>query len=189
SDIGYTGDQINAAYLTTQGFVVEGCQFIKCSDGFTTHPGTYDLTAVGNTFQGCSTGMRIRNKASLIASNSIYTYANGISISAFYEDTVVEGNTLVQLPAENPRYWVGVRFTSLGSEIMNGNNFQNVTVANNSIRCTDLSNVNSSGIQIQHRSNGVPANPSFDLFTDNIKTRLSRYIIKNNNLIGCSLYV
>lgn len=188
SDIGYTGDAIRAEYLTSQIISVHGCLFTKCSDGMTTHPATYNLNIGGNVFEGCSTGLRVRSKKNTISGNTFRTYRVGVVLSAFYEDTLIVGNNMEQLPQSVSDPWLGVSVVPMSSEIMNNNDVVNVVVSDNTFRAVQA-NAGNAGIQFGHIGNGVPPNGSFALFTDTIKTNLSAYLVARNRFIGCSARV
>src|SRR5690606_21053308 len=144
-------------YLTTQFISVHDNFFTGAADGFTTHPGTYDLLVTGNSFK-CETGIRMRSKGAKIIGNSFKCYSSGISLSAFYEDTQILNNDFEDVPVAGAA-WFGVLVSPTTSEIMNNNNIRNVVISGNTFRCKNTNSWNTTaGIRFAH---SVPTNPGF----------------------------
>jgi len=181
TDIGNDG----ITSVTAQNLVVNSCTFVDCSDGFTTHPGTYNLTAVGNTFDGCNTGIRVRSRRSLISGNNITISRTGLVLSAFYEDTLISNNNITQATNTSNEQFVGIQLITLSSEIMNNNDFQNVVIQGNMIRRYG-SNAASDGILLNR---STAANPSFTLDTNAEKVKISNIVVCDNRLYNCSIRV
>lgn len=186
TDVGFT-PEINCTLMTSQMISFLDCNFVNCSDGFTTHPATYNLLAVGNNFQGGSTGIRVRNKRSTITGNTFNTRSAGIALSAFYDNCLIAGNTISKFTTATSTLWTGVSFSPLSSEVMNNNNVQNVVLTNNSFNSVVRSG--DAAILMRNEGNGVPANESFPLFTTAIKTGLSNYLFKGNSFNGCCIKI
>jgi hypothetical protein len=173
------------ARITAQIMSVTNSLFVNCSDGFTTHPGTFNLTSVGNTFENCNTAMRIRSRRNIIAANNIRAIRAGVSLSAFYEDTLISANNISEASSLNTLQWLGIAFTTLSSEIMNNNDFKNVVVQNNIIRRYG-SNTASDGISF---TRGTASNVNFTLDTNAEKRKASNIVVCDNRLYNCSIRV
>jgi len=185
-NIGSTSGEVGANYLTTQRMQVHNSSFDYCSDGFTTHPGTYDLLATGNNFR-TQCGIRVRSKNARIYSNNFKCVAAGLVFSAFYEGADVRSNSFEDVAIAG-QAWQAIQFSALSSEIMNNNNMQSVVVAGNSFRRSNPNAFpNSAAIYFRNIGNGVPPNSAFDLYTDAVKTALSRYRLLDNEFFGCSI--
>jgi hypothetical protein len=188
SDIGSTSSQIRAEYLTAQIFSITNSSFFDCANGMTTHPATYGLTVTGCNFEGCSTGLLVRSLKNTIVGNVFHTRSSGVSLSSFFEDTLISSNNFDKMSLSTPTSWVGVSMTGMSSETMNNNAFKNVIVQGNTFR-TSQAHSGNVGIQFRHNANGVPPNVAFTKFTDSIKTGLTNVVIKDNNFVRCSVLV
>lgn len=186
SNIGSVSGEVGSIYLTTQRMQVHNSSFDYCIDGFTTHPGTYDLLVTGNSFR-TQCGIRIRSKNARVYGNNFKCTAQGLVFSAFYDGADVRANSFEDVPIAG-QAWQAIQFTALSSEIMNNNNVQNVVVAGNSFRRSNPAAFpNSAGVYFRNINNGAPPDPAFDLYTDEVKTALSRYQLLDNEFFGCSI--
>lgn len=186
-NIGDDSADLKCNYVTTQMMQVTSSAFRDCSDGFTTHPGTYGLTVSGCDFR-TQTGVRIRSKNSMVFGNRFKNTVGGIAFSAFYDGANVFGNDFEEMPEADANTWNGIQFVPLSSEIMNSNNVQNVVVRGNSFRRVRTGGLFGAGVFFRHNGNGVPPSSEFALFTNTIKTNLSRYQIAGNSFHGCGVY-
>lgn len=172
---------VGTEYRTTQRVRVLGCGFIKCSDGATTHPATMDVLISGCQVSGGSTGFRVRSPRTHVTGNLISTTLRGIELSAFCDNTVITGNSFMQLPgAEYSGYYAGVTYTPSSSEIVNNNRVRLDIVAN-AFLSTGTSYMFTSGT-----STGTYSGP---MMTDEWKARKSRVVIANNISHGGSILI
>lgn len=170
--------------ISNQHMIVSNCQFIRCNNGATTHPGCYDVLVNDNIAIGCDTGFNLRSLKTMIANNILEASDYGVAISAFYHDLTISGNRITRMPIAS--IWSGITISPLSGETMNRNNVQRVLIKGNYIY-DELKTQR--GISIRNDGNGVPSNPSFTEFTDSIKTALSDYTIEDNHLDGCPIWI
>jgi len=187
-NIGSVAQEVDSNYLTTQRMQVHNSSFDYCTDGFTSHPGTYDLLVTGNNFRS-QCGIRIRSKSPRIYSNNFKCISASLVFSGFYEGADIRSNAFEDVSIDN-QAWQAIQFTALSSEIMNNNNIQCVVISGNSFRRYNSNPYsNSSAIFFRNYANGIPRNDAFDLYTDAIKTSLSRYQISDNDFFACSINI
>lgn len=169
--------------LSIQNIIVTNNIFSRCNNGFTTHPGCYDVQVIGNKAIACESGFTLRSLRTKVSDNSISAYYRGISVSAFYHDLSITDNQIVRFPGS--LLWSGVGIDPFSSEVMNRNDIQRVLIQGNTISDPERQG---SGISIRHLSNGV-APDHFEEFTDEIKAGLSDYKVINNTFNGCGIDV
>jgi hypothetical protein len=181
NDIGY--DNVNN--ITSQIISITNSLFVNCSDGFTTHPGTFNLTAVGNTFENCNTAIRVRSRRNIITGNNVRTIRTGFAFTAFYEDTLVANNNITQSLTPTDEQCIGISFNTLSTEIMNNNDFENLIIQNNTIRIIGTNEANDGIIFLRSSA----PNPSFTLDTDVEKRKVSNIVVCDNRMYNCSIRV
>ena len=169
---------------TVQGMVVRNCSFRNCGDAFTTHPGTMGFFAHGNDIYGGSVGIRVRSRRSVVRNNTIRTAVAGISLSGFVHDSLVANNELIHLPSSAfPGRYAGVRYTSVSSEIDNGNHSIRAQIKGNVIVVKTGVDPASRGIELTY---GIYAGyPISDVW----KKRYPHITVEGNTLYGGGISV
>lgn len=173
--------------LTVYGVSLKNNFFSGAGDAFTSHPATMMMTITGNTIENGSVGFRIRSRINTITGNIIRTRQAGVSLAAFYDDTLISDNIIKQLPSPVGNTWLGINAVPTSSEIMNNNNTRNVVVEGNTITADNDTGAYAIGVQLRHVSNGVPPNEAFGDFTTEIKTAISNHVIEGNKFRGCGI--
>lgn len=181
----YGGDTYPENSLSTIQFMyVDGCSFYGCSDGVTSHPGSYHFHVTNSLFEGGSTGVRARSNRSVIQNNIFNTAAAGVSLSAFVSDSLVSDNIISKKRSTKYGvYWTGISYSWASSEIMNENNVRNVVIRDNSLT-GDLTNPTSTSIRL---SGTLPTN--MPEVTAELLARGSDISVINNTFIAGSMYV
>jgi hypothetical protein len=183
ADIGGSFDSASS-WLTCQFMKVTNCTFRNCSDGLTSHPGTYMLEVRNNTIDGGSVGVRARSKSSIITDNAIFTSRTGVVLGAFPHDSLVADNQITQIvSAAMAAWWDGVNYAPVGSETMNLNDVRNLVIRGNTFRVT-VPYTSNSGVRLFHN-----AITGYAPYTDDIKNNKSEIEVVGNTFIGCSMVV
>ncbi|WP_405216963.1 NosD domain-containing protein [Agrococcus sp. Ld7] len=119
-------------WRTTQQIRVVDNVFNNCSDGITTHPGTYDATISGNIVRSSATGARIRSRRNLLCGNSFETSRAGLVVSSFFDETIVSSNRIRRTDSmEWSGRWVGLLALLTSQEVMTSNAVANVLISGN----------------------------------------------------------
>lgn len=181
---GAQGEVIRSELATVQDVRISDCRFYDCADAFTSHPATYGVDVFDNIIVGGSQGIHTRSRNTVITGNTIRTSLTGISTSAFTSNTVIEGNTIEQLPSlvERPFAWAGIRYTPTSTEIINGNNVQSYRIRNNTIIASDTT-TGHVGVRLYHSLT------AYEGLTDAIKRSLSDISIRGNEFTRCGIQV
>lgn len=189
---GFTTDPGNAAetaavssQMTVQYITMQGCTFIRCENGATTHPGCYNFTAIGNKVFDCVSGFTLRGLKNDLSGNTFETNLIGVFLGGFYTDSLLVSNQFMDIAGVAG--WSGIQCVPMSSETMNRNNVKNVVISNNSFTCKYSTDIGRAGVLLRHYGNGVPVS-GFTEFTDAIKTAKSDYKIENNKFTNCKVF-
>jgi len=170
--------------LSVQNITIRGAHFYDCNNGFTTHPGCYNLIASDNTILDCESGMTIRSLRNNVTGNLISALSSGFSLSGFYGESLFADNVISDVLAST--FWQGIKFAPSASELFNNNNIKNVVVKGNTL--IGRFATTRQGLLIRHFGNGVPP-AGYTRFTDAVKTALSDYTIEGNTYDNCTLQI
>lgn len=121
-----------STWRTTQVMQISDNAFSDCNDGITTHPGTYWASIRGNTVRNSTNGARVRSRRNLVASNVFETFRTGVTLSSFFNESNIYGNTLSRMQKpEEKRPWYGLLILLTSQEVMTNNAIDRVLVTSN----------------------------------------------------------